>query len=302
MTTEGTPHPDRRAASRLAPTRRSSGAVRAFTLIELLVVVAIMALLLGVLLPALGRARAAGRTAVCLSNQRQLITGLLGYAGDHDDLAMPGAAEFRANLHRWHGTRDRTSEPFRASGGPLTPYVFDDGASRAVRTCPSFARVLAGLEGTGLGFERSAGGYGYNNAYLGVELGRLGDSGWGVRDDRTGARVGRFAQPDRTIAFTDAAFPDARAPDRLVEYSFAEPRFHPRYGDGETGWRMDPSVHFRHETENTVAAWLDGHADARGLVFSWSSGSYTPSAAGVSIGWFGRLDTNALYDFDAGGW
>lgn len=48
---------------------------RALTLIELLVVVSIIALLIALLLPALGSARDSARTAQCLSNQRQMMTG-----------------------------------------------------------------------------------------------------------------------------------------------------------------------------------------------------------------------------------
>ena len=83
--------------------RRHGGeaALAGFTLIELLVVIAIIAVLAGLLLPVLGRAKEKARGAICLNNMGQLDLALSLFADDNND-RYPA----RTNANRWPAASD----------------------------------------------------------------------------------------------------------------------------------------------------------------------------------------------------
>ena len=75
-----------------SPTPRT----RAFTLVELLVVISIIALLIGILLPALGAARRTSRSIACASNQRQLGLAVYAYAGESKNFLPASLTKYTA--------------------------------------------------------------------------------------------------------------------------------------------------------------------------------------------------------------
>ena len=114
--------------------RRTCSEIRGFTLIELLVVISIIALLIALLLPALGLAKEMGQRAVCASNVHQMALGIQMYAQDNKD-EIPARSGY--NL--------ATLDYFRPGPGGTTSNAYSDfsglypnyAPSPDIQYCPS---------------------------------------------------------------------------------------------------------------------------------------------------------------------
>ncbi len=109
-----------------------------FTLIELMVVIAIIGILIGLLLPVVGRIRENGRQVVCANNQRQIAIACMLYAEDNDGF-LPSV---------WEGSWTSYASPKDLEGVKslqlLYPDYIDNTALFSCPSAPSKHREIAG--------------------------------------------------------------------------------------------------------------------------------------------------------------
>ncbi len=142
----------------------AAGQSRGFTLIELLVVIAIIAILAGMLLPALAKAKAKAHSAVCLSSMRQMALGTRFYAEDNKDHVPPVVGE--VGKYWFHKIA-----PYLGADAYKTNPNANIGGSMRIMICPSTKRksLKPGLDDSWWGTDKitwrvlqAEGSYGMN--------------------------------------------------------------------------------------------------------------------------------------------
>jgi len=227
-----------------------------FTLIELLVALAIIALLISVLVPALSAARGQGKSAVCAARLKQLGQGLLMYAHDYEGRMMPAAYTSTATVGTgppvyWWGTN--TALEVDHTKGFVWPYLQVPLDADGVMECPEQPWGSYQPQGAA---QQITSTYGYNGYYLSPAH----TPGWSFAiGNRPWQQASTVRDPARVFAFADAAIDLGGSLPRNSAL-LDPPVLYQGFGWAPNG---SPTTSFRHRNR-THAVHVDGHVESYG--------------------------------------
>lgn len=204
-----------------------------FTLIELLVVVAIIAVLAGLLLPALGKARNQVKSASCKNSQKQIMVAASMYVSDYDSYMAPCFTP----------TGEKGADSTQNWTGLLQGYL-----GRRNSSFGSAADLPAAVCAESPGRF----GYGHNYNYIGAHKESSGL--------RNFVKISAATMPSQTLNYVDNVTDLDFYGSSGETGDFKNWRPFVRSANNST---QDVSVYFVHPGSSANVAWLDGHVDAR---------------------------------------
>jgi prepilin-type N-terminal cleavage/methylation domain-containing protein len=217
--------------------RAGGPGLRAFTLLELLVVISIIAILAGLTLPALTRAKRAAQRVECVNNLRQVALGLLMYVDDHGQL-LPGRGPGPTGVRGWY-TYKSLMKGYVGLSGLSSPHD-------RLFACPADTFFLGTNPGpfflsTGLRKQQFT-----DYSSYGLNCGNLVTNPPFRYPGIGGERMTAIKEPSKTVLLCEMA--------AMIPFSWHEPR------------RRIPS-HFPCSDARCVTSFVDGHVQY--LRFYW---------------------------------
>ncbi|MBN2212569.1 MAG: prepilin-type N-terminal cleavage/methylation domain-containing protein [Sedimentisphaerales bacterium] len=266
---------------------------KAFTLIELLVVISIIALLVSILLPVLGRAREQAKGVYCLNNLRQMATAATTYTTGQNDYYPIAHYTAQYDNEWWSVAWDFTTS---ANNDVISGLLWRDDPINEIQQCPSY-------KGPSNTANDPYSGYNYNTSYIGHGEnesvgpdyhGRIIDSPWMAGSIIVlSERITAIRTPSECALFGDGHYSSGANKFMRAPWAWA--------GDTNYALKRAGTQGFRHNGK-TNAAWADGHATALSDIYTNSVtevktplDNYNGSNPSPLIGFLSS--DNSAYDF-----